>query len=151
MQQAAVQPSRAEHRPPAPEPEHRHRTAGAEDEGGLEVGGEKRQRRAHADVAARPQQRQHIERGAGADDERDEPHVAAERAQHRRKAPQAGIPPPAVVAAVVADPDEHAARRADDRARSLAPEHEVDDTFTERPTPNLQLPTPKGKRLAALS
>ena len=56
---------------------------------------------------------QPVEDDAGADDERHEAEVAAEHAQRWSEAPHPGIAAAAVVARVVVDPDEHAARRAE--------------------------------------
>ena len=71
------------------------------------------------DARAREQQREHVERDRAADDERHEAEVLAEPPQRRRVAPQPGIAAAAVVAGVVVDADQHAARRADDRAFGL--------------------------------
>ena len=79
--------------------------------------------------AARGEQRQHVDDGARADDERDEAHVAAERAQQRREPPEPRVEPAAVVAAVVVDAHEHAARRAEDGSGCLTLEHRLDDSL----------------------
>ena len=80
VQQPAVQPRRAQHRPPAAEPEHRKRAARAKQHEGA------RARRQNGEpaaddrqVAARGEQGQHVERARRADDERDE-------SQDRRRA-----------------------------------------------------------------
>ena len=58
--------------------------------------------------------------------ERHEAEVVAEAAQRRRKSPQARIAAAAVIARVVVDADEVAARDADDRSGRLALEHDLE-------------------------
>ena len=65
----------------------------------------------------------HVHHDAEARDERDEAHVVAEIAERRGKAEKRGISPAAVIAAVVLDAHQVAARGADYRAGRLPLEH----------------------------
>ena len=80
------------------------------------------------------QEAQGVENRARADDEGHEPHVAAERSQERREAPEPGVAPAAVVALFVVDPYEHAARGTYDGAGCLALEHGLDGSIRLRLT-----------------
>ena len=80
----------------------------------------RRRQRHHLHLAARQEQREHVERDGAAHDQRHESEILPEAAQRVRIAPQSRIAPAAVVAAVVVDTDQHAAGRAEDGAFGLA-------------------------------
>ena len=120
VQQAAMQPARAEDRPPSAGEKDRHGAAGAEQDDARGTGHQKRESAADDDqIASRHQQLDDVQRAAHPDHELDEPEIVAETPEQRRKAPQPRIPAPAVEASVVAHADQRSARRADDRPGCL--------------------------------
>src|SRR4029453_944230 len=109
---AAVEPARAEHRPPSVVPEDGLAATRPEEELRLDARGQNSEEAAHPDTAAGEHELEAEEDDAGADHEWDEAEVAPERTQRRSEAPHPRVPPPAVVAGIVVDSAEHAARRA---------------------------------------
>ena len=119
-----MQPRRAQHRPPATGHKNRHRAALAEQEQRARARREKSET-THADAAEGKNHGQDVDDGAKTDDEGSQAQVAAELAQRRRPTPERGVSPAAVVAGVIADADEHTARRAEDGSFSLSLEHDL--------------------------
>ena len=130
VQRAAVQPARAEQRPPAPMTEDRRarRTRPARYADGR-FGPRMREDDSAEEVAARhhgQQQRtayrspRSRRRSGGREAE-----VVAEPPQHRSEPPETRIPAPARVALVVVHPDQRAARGADDGAGFLTEHQET--------------------------
>src|SRR5262245_23999443 len=129
VQQAGVKPRRAEHRPPSSIDEHGLPAACPEKEQRGEAWSEEREHAALCDRAARRDEGEHVHNPARADDERNEAQVGAERPQEWRITPHAWIAPPAVIASVIVDADEHAARAADHGTGPPTAKHSVDNTW----------------------
>ena len=129
VQQAAVQPGRAEERPPPAEAEHRRGARHTEQEQRIRARREKRQPAADdLNVAARDEESQRVQNRGCADDHWHEAKIRAQLSQERAVAPQTGIWPPAHVALRVPHADERSARRADDRSAGPPFEHAAHDT-----------------------
>ena len=124
VEEAPVQPGRADDGPPAPVDEHGDGAAGAQQEQALHARRQQREEALHADAPAREQQRRDVQGRAAPHDQRDEPEVAAEPAQERSKAPQTGIAAAAGQASLVTHAHQGPARGADDRTAGLACEHQ---------------------------
>jgi len=114
VQQAGVEPARAEDGPPPGVAKHGHGSAGPKEEDGVVGWGHEPHDAAPHHQATRRQQGQGIKDHAEAGHERDKPEIVAEAPEGRGKAPEARVPPAAVVAGFVVDADQVAARHAHD-------------------------------------
>ena len=124
VQQAAVQPRRAQQRPPRALNEYRIRPAHAEQQ--QRTAGRRENRHPaprDLDVAAGREQRQGVEQAADADDQRNESQIGAELPKDGPESPQAGIRSAAAVALVVANAHERSARWTDHRSACSTLKH----------------------------
>jgi hypothetical protein len=125
VENAAVQPSGAQHGPPAIEVKDGNGARRAEAQQRHAVRREKRHHPAHLDPTARSEQRQRVEDDADAGDGFRESEIGAEPAQHGREPPQPRVPAPAAVTALVVDADQVSAGGTDDRSGALTIEHSL--------------------------
>ena len=128
VQHAAVEPARAQQRPPVAVAEHGAGAAGAEAEQALEARREEGQEPGVADALGVRGEAREVERAAGPRHQHREAHVVADVAQERREAPHSRVAAPAAQALRVVHADERAAGGTENRGR---PSHgEFDDTRT---------------------
>src|SRR5262249_36330267 len=127
MQQAAVQPGRAQDGPPAAEAKNRNGTARPEHHQGPCIGRENIQKSSPwpEHVGPRDHEREDIEDHRSPDDKGDKAEISSELAQCWSKAPETRVGSAAHVAAFVVHADERSARRTDHRSGCFTAKHQT--------------------------